>query len=234
MQLVPRPGARLGARSGCVRSMPVSTIAIRTGVPAVVTPAYPAWCAAHALVRRIPFGAISTACSVRETSTCATRGSRASAAAASGGPENANPSSTCEYTARSCPPSRPTSCGASRGASAPPTRVTIHVRAGEGAGPIGSTAAAAELAVPPPASATNITARSALRPALDHPLVRTESPPNGEGPAPCAVHVLISRDLEVRNPNLRQIAPFRVPRAVVAHAAVVHLVTTLDDERARH
>ena len=143
MQLVPRPGAMLAARSTWSSLMPVSTTATRTGVPPLVTPVYPAWCAAHALVRRIPLGAISTACSVRDASTWATRGLRASAAAASAEPVNAKPSSTCEYTASSRPPSRPASCGASRGASAWPARVTIQVGAGAGSGPIGSTAAAA-------------------------------------------------------------------------------------------
>ena len=69
MQLAPRPGAMLAARSGWSSLMPVSTTATRTGVPPLVTPVYPAWCAAHALVRRIPFGAYSTACSVRDSST---------------------------------------------------------------------------------------------------------------------------------------------------------------------
>ena len=77
--------------------MPVSTTATRTGVPPLVTPVYPAWCAAHALVRRIPFGAISTACSVRDASTLVdARIARRARPRRRREPENAKPLSTCE------------------------------------------------------------------------------------------------------------------------------------------
>src|SRR5262249_51770454 len=159
--------------------MPVSTTATRTGFPPLVVPVYPAWCAAHALVRRIPFGAISTAWSVRDSSTCVTRGLCASAAAASAEPENAKPSNTCVYTATTCPPCCCARPGASARASAPGVRVTIHVPGGDGGGPIGSTAAAATVL---PARMTTVATRSAWPPAFHHCHVRIGECSDREGP----------------------------------------------------
>ena len=101
-------------------------------------------------------------------------------------------------------PARRTSGGASRGASALPTRVTIHVwSCPAGAGASGSTAAVAADMVPAVRLMTT-TARSAKAPRRG-PLDRLHRMPSASRRArPDAYALLVTRDAANRNPRHRQ------------------------------